>query len=722
MKRSLSFSGQDTAPIQPLPHSTGTLPKLPKKRTTFVPEIGRSIYISRPTSTRASKPLPKLPFDNGDRQLGHKNKDRKQFQRTNEASPTSTEDYVDTEHGKESLYKNMPDEDSDSSDPYAKIDFGYRDEESEESSPSSSLPNSTSTAVNGATVTNNASIDLSHNVLNKPVSPTADTDKQEDSAVIPSDSTVMLPSPKAAEEDSGIKEDKTEEDINGIDSKATDYSSSSDAYVIEESPFPPPSATPLLNTLIDKNATSSQFPLNAQTTKSSPNPYLYMEFYMVDGSAKHSSTSSPNASPSLTTFSVPVDSKKNEPLTMRPTSTRASIPLPKLPFESVDNEDRQLGHKNKNRKHLQRNNEASPTSTEDYVKTEHSKVPDKDSDSSDAYEKIDFGYRDEESEVTSPSSSLSNGTSTAVNGTIVTNNASIDLSQNVSNKPVSPTADTDKQEDSAVIPSDSTVMLPSPKAAEEDSGIKEDKTEEDVNGMDSKVTEYSTSLVPVDSKKNEPFTISSEHNSVQNYDHIIPNDDAVPSQPTYDDTVVSKFQKRNSASYLSKLNSLSQSKLCANNSVTVSSHVPVTKKPLQHQMSSSYVKMYRVVPSVPDDNDQLSDTEPEVYSYDYIYHKDLMLRKSGRDCSGTPPRSIQRSNYNPSSADYVNISTKQDYVNFMVIENHSMVCPPRACSTKNGAAQVKPVPKQRVNYQPLYPARDNPRPRCYLNGPLAKPS
>ena len=417
----------------------------------------------------------------------------------------------------------------------------------------------------------------------------------------------------------------------------------------------------------------------------------------------------------------------------RPTPTRASKPLPKLPFESVGNGDRQLGHKNKNRKHLQRNNESLPTSTEDYVNTEHSEdslyknMQDEDSDSSDPYKKIDFGYRDEESEETSPSSFLPNGTSTAVNGTIVTNNASIDLSQNVLNKPVSPTtADTAEQEGSAVVPSGSAVMLPSPKAAEGDSDIKY-KTEEDVNGIDSKVTEYSTSLVPVDSKKNEPLTISSEHNSAQNSDHTIPNDDAIPSEPTYDDTVVWKFQKRNSGNYLSKLkhnSSLSQSKLCANNSVTVSSHVPVTKKPLQHQMSSSYVKMYRVAPSIPDDNDQLSDTESEVYSYDYLYHKDLMLRKSGRDCNGTPPRNIQRSNYNPSLADYVNISTQQDYVNFKVIESHSMVCPPRACSTKNGtgAAQVKPKPKQRANYRPLYPARDNPRPGYFLSGPLAKPS
>jgi len=174
IKRRHSFSGQDSLP---LPHSSATPPMLPKKKTKYIPEIGRSIYISMPTSTRANKPLPLLPFesvDNGDKYQGYKNK-------------SNPEGNVNAEHCEGS----MLDEDSD---PYEYIKFGYSDEQSEETPPLSPLPNGVNTALNKTAMTNSAS---NHDDL---ISPTFCTTKQEDLTVVPFDSTALLTHPEVAED------------------------------------------------------------------------------------------------------------------------------------------------------------------------------------------------------------------------------------------------------------------------------------------------------------------------------------------------------------------------------------------------------------------------------------------------------------------------------------------------------------------------------------------
>ena len=161
MKRSLSFSGRDTLRTQPrtLPLPTGTLPRLSKKKNTYVSEIDQHLNISKPTSTRVSKPLPLLPFesfDNGDRFLNHKNKHRR--------SLSNTEDNVIAEHRDNSC---ILDEDSN---PYETVKLRCKDEELEESLLSLPLANGVDTAVNNGTVSN-------HYVS---MSLTASTTKQED--------------------------------------------------------------------------------------------------------------------------------------------------------------------------------------------------------------------------------------------------------------------------------------------------------------------------------------------------------------------------------------------------------------------------------------------------------------------------------------------------------------------------------------------------------------
>jgi len=163
----------------------------------------------------------------------------------------------------------------------------------------------------------------------------------------------------------------------------------------------------------------------------------------------------------------------------------------------------------------------------------------------------------------------------------------------------------------------------------------------------------------------------------------------------------------------------------ANSSITIQPsycNTPITVCP---QAPSVYVKMYKVKPLI-QDNDQTSDTQSEVYSFDYVYYRNLRLRKYGKECDGVPPRSIRRSGYTQ-SADYVNARTWCDYVNFKTLENTPIASPPRGCLTgKSGAISgketaVKPIPKQRTNVRPALPARNIPRQKYYLSGPLAVP-
>jgi len=563
IKRRCSFPGKDSSPLPP---STATLPKLPKKRTTYIPEIGQNVYISMPTSTRANKPLPLLPFewvDSGDKHQSHKNKNRK----------SNTEDNVNAEGS-------MLDEDSDSSDPYENIKFGYSDEQSEEAPPLSPLSNGVNTALNKSAMTNSAS---NHDDL---ISPTVCTSKQEDLTVVPFDSTALLAHPEVAEDRD--KNSTTEENVNGellLKSEEIKCSPSSDGYVIETIKFldgnikePLTSAVPLTNPSIVKDSTNSQLP-----AKSDKSICLEIIADDKDGSMNHSSSCPSNTAPLATVSSVPVENKMNKKLTIN-NDTQNSDHI------AIDND----------------NTASQPIYDDTVVKNFQTRNSNKDKNLS---------------------------------------QSKLYVNSNVTVQPI-----------------------------------------------------YCN--VP----------------STQSFDHIAINNDTTTSQP---DTVVQNFQIRNSSKVKCD-ESLSQSKLYVNNSVTVQPiycNLPANKKPLSSQ-TSSYVKMYKVMPLVSDGNDQLLD---EVYAYDYIYHRNLMLRKSGKDCSGIPPRNISRSSYTPSSADYVNINTEQDYVNFKVVKSHLMVHPPR---TKDGAAQkdkVKPVPRPRANYRPVYPARDIPRLGYFLSGPLAKP-
>ena len=289
MKRSLSFSGQDTVSIHPLPLSTGTLPKM--KKTTYVSKIHRRLNVSKSTSTITDKPLPLLPFesfDNGDKYLSHKNKHR----------GLSTHTEIAECHGNSCIL----DEDSDSANPYETVKLRYNNEELEESTPSSPLPNGVNTAVNKATVKNGVS---NHYVS---MSSTASATKQEDLTVISSDATVLLPYPQVAGEDIAIK-DTIEEDVNGellLDSEI-EHPSSSDAYMIDfsdgnikKSLSSPTSAIPLTNPT-DNNSANSRLLVNSGATKSLLSPYLGMVIDIKEGSTKQISSSPSTTTPLATT-------------------------------------------------------------------------------------------------------------------------------------------------------------------------------------------------------------------------------------------------------------------------------------------------------------------------------------------------------------------------------------------------------------------------------------
>ena len=540
MKRSNTFDGQDTVltlkippstqrlPRLPrsaemLPHSAETSPRLPQKATTFVPEMGRNIYISKPTSTRAGKPLPLLPFEspstNSNRHLRLINKDKRGSQQNSLPLPPDNKDYVNINwEGSSNI--NVPDEDSDSSDAYEKIDFGLSDE----SPPPSPLH---SGAESKADVTNEVTQDLPSIISPTTVS----TAEQQVSTAPPSNSTAY------PEEAKGNK-DAERKDMNGglpLDSTMNECcSSSSDAYVVEKIEeflltLPSTSAAPLQSPSIDKN--EGHLPENFQSTE-------YVSFHTevdsMDGSSHKPSSPTLSAAPLL----------GNCPMVNK------SLPIP------CQGSGRQSAN-----------------------------------------------YPPEVS----------------VNDTVV-NSENYSLLQKV---------------------------------------------------------ERSTN-------------------------------------------VGSSFQN----------GSFSQPKLYANTGIPIYHNVPVKKKPLNSKISSSYVVMYKVTSSVPCGQDQESATESEVYTYDYTYHRNLMLLKSGKDCSGAPPRDVRRPGYTPPSTDhdYVNVNMLQNYPVTNAEQRHSSVsysCPPRTYSNEiRGSPKtgLQPVPMPRANYRPLYPARNQPRPGYFLSAPKAKPS
>jgi len=203
-----------------------------------------------------------------------------------------------------------------------------------------------------------------------------------------------------------------------------------------------------------------------------------------------------------------------------------------------------------------------------------------------------------------------------------------------------------------------------------------------------------------------------------------------PSELIYDDTISQKVYK-GSVNLSSKINysvvtPQSIPDAIASSSVTtqpIYCNTRVNRKPVSPRPPSIYVKMYRVKPLAQPGSDQTSDTQSEVFSYDYAYHRNLKLRKCGMECNGVPPRNIRRSGY-LESVDYVNTYTQCDYVNFDVLKKTLIVSPPRGCFTdklSDKKTTRKPIPKQRADVRPALPPRNIPRQGHYLSGPLAVP-
>ena len=118
---------------------------------------------------------------------------------------------------------------------------------------------------------------------------------------------------------------------------------------------------------------------------------------------------------------------------------------------------------------------------------------------------------------------------------------------------------------------------------------------------------------------------------------------------------------------------------------------------------SDYVHMYRATnPATKKDLD--------TFTYDYVHHLSVQTCKHRRQCTGLPPRNIKRTECQPSI--YINMKEHKTYVNFEIIENHTISLPPRGnCG--------RPMPKQRTNHKPQMPPRTIPRPGCYLSAPSA---
>ena len=127
--------------------------------------------------------------------------------------------------------------------------------------------------------------------------------------------------------------------------------------------------------------------------------------------------------------------------------------------------------------------------------------------------------------------------------------------------------------------------------------------------------------------------------------------------------------------------------------------------------SNIYIRMYKAK------NQALKGDsgDSDIYTYDYVCHSYIEMCRRRRRCSGVPPRRIKRIGYQPPI--YTNVTTIKEsntYVNFTILEQHTIALPPR----KN---HKKPTPKLRSNHKPPMPPRNIPRPRCYLSAPSAVP-
>ena len=125
---------------------------------------------------------------------------------------------------------------------------------------------------------------------------------------------------------------------------------------------------------------------------------------------------------------------------------------------------------------------------------------------------------------------------------------------------------------------------------------------------------------------------------------------------------------------------------------------------------SNYVCMYKK------SNPKLK-RDSHMYTYDYVRQPFVQLCKHRRRCTGVPPRRVKRTECQTS----IRVNEKENPFkeqktcgNFKITENHSISLPPR----KN---HNKPIPKRRSNYKPAMPARNIPRPGCYLSAPSALP-
>ena len=118
---------------------------------------------------------------------------------------------------------------------------------------------------------------------------------------------------------------------------------------------------------------------------------------------------------------------------------------------------------------------------------------------------------------------------------------------------------------------------------------------------------------------------------------------------------------------------------------------------------SDYVHMYRA-------SNPVTKKDSDTFTYDYVHHLSVQTCKHRRQYNGLPPRNIKRTECQPLI--YINMKEHKTYVNFEIIENHTISLPPRGnCG--------RPMPKQRTNHKPQMPPRTIPRPGCYLSAPSA---
>ena len=146
----------------------------------------------------------------------------------------------------------------------------------------------------------------------------------------------------------------------------------------------------------------------------------------------------------------------------------------------------------------------------------------------------------------------------------------------------------------------------------------------------------------------------------------------------------------------------------ARNHVTETKKYDIQKLECIDSSTSNYVHLYKV-------NNPAMKGDSHVYTYDYVHHSFVQMCKHRKRCTGVPPRTVKRTGYQPSTYAGVNsIKEHKPYVNFEIIENHSIILPPR----RN---HRKPTPKRCANCKPPMPSRNIPRQGCYLSAPSALP-